>query len=153
MAEQPFTLTTPAFENGEKIPERFTCDGDDVSPRLDWSSPPEGTRSFALVLEDPDAPSATFTHWLLFNLPVESRSLAEGARDVGVGGRNDFEEEGYGGPCPPIGSGEHRYSFRLYALDLRELDLPKNAGREQFDREVDGHVLAEAVLMGRFQRE
>jgi Raf kinase inhibitor-like YbhB/YbcL family protein len=153
MPDQPFNLTSPAFENGEKIPVLFTCDGDDVSPRLDWTSPPEGTRSFALVLEDPDAPSATFTHWILFNLPAESRNLAEGEQNAGIGGRNDFEEDGYGGPCPPMGSGDHHYSFRLFALDLEAVELPKGAVRKALDEAIDGHVLGEARLMGRFQRD
>ncbi len=153
MADQPFTLTTPSFENGAEIPVRFTCDGDDVSPRLDWTSPPEGTRSFALIVEDPDAPTGTFTHWILFDLPAETRSLPEGAEGPGTGGRNDFEEEGFGGPCPPIGDGEHRYYFRLYALDAEALGLLANAGRNDFDSALQGHVLGEAQIVGRFQRE
>jgi Raf kinase inhibitor-like YbhB/YbcL family protein len=153
MADQPFTLTTPSFQNGEEIPVRFTCDGNDVSPHLDWTSPPEGTKSFALVLDDPDAPSRTFTHWLLFNLPAETRSLPEGAEGLGTGGRNDFEEDGFGGPCPPIGNGEHRYCFHLYALDVETLDLPANAGRKDLDAALQGHVLGEAQLVGRFRRE
>jgi Raf kinase inhibitor-like YbhB/YbcL family protein len=153
MADQPFTLTSPAFDDGGTIPVLFTCDGEDLSPRLDWTSPPEGTRSFALVLDDPDAPSGTFTHWLLFDLPAESRSLAEGVQGAGVGGRNDFEEEGYGGPCPPIESDEHHYSFHLYALDVETLHLSEGAGRAELDAALEGHVLGEARLGGRFGRD
>lgn len=152
MAEQGFTLSSTAFANGEDIPVTFTCDGDDISPPLEWMNPPAGTRSYALVVEDPDAPDGTFTHWILFNLPAEMSSLPESANGLGVGGRNDFEEEGYGGPCPPPNHGDHRYYFRLHALDVESLDLAEHATREDFDNAVAGHVLGTAELMGRFRR-
>lgn len=152
MSEQGFTLSSPAFDNGESIPVEFSCDGDDHSPRLDWSNPPQDTRSYALIIEDPDAPDGTFTHWILYDLPPGQTSLPEGADNPGKEGRNDFEEVGYGGPCPPPAHGDHRYYFRLHALDVPSLDLPENATRAQFDKALEGHVLGTAELMGRFQR-
>ena len=153
MPEQDFTLTSPAFENGGGIPITFTCDGDDVSPGLEWANVPEGTKSFALIVEDPDAPDGTFTQWILYDVPAGLTSLPESATDVGKSGRNDFEETGYGGPCPPTESGDHRYFFHLHALDVESLGLPETPTRKQFDEAVAGHVLGTAELMGVFQRE
>ena len=152
MAQQGFTLSSPAFTNGAEIPVKYTCDGNDVSPELEWMNPPEKTRSYALVVEDPDAPDGTFTHWILYNLPAELSSLPEGAREPGASGQNDFEEVGYGGPCPPPGHGDHRYYFRLHALDVESLDLPENPSRKDFDAAIESHVLETAEVMGRFQR-
>jgi Raf kinase inhibitor-like YbhB/YbcL family protein len=150
------TLTTTAFTPGGDIPARFTCDGDDVSPALRWEGVPEGTRSFALVMDDPDAPRGTWQHWLLYHLPPATRDLPEdmpadeslpsGARQ----GRNDFGKPGYGGPCPPAGPA-HRYYFRLYALDVVP-DVKAGATRSALDRAIRGHILAEAELMGRYRR-
>ena len=149
-------LTTSSFEPGDDIPRRFTCDGGDISPDLAWSAAPAGTRSFVLVVDDPDAPAGTWVHWVLYDLPAGTRELAagvpaderlpSGARQ----GRNDFKRIGYGGPCPPAGSA-HRYFFRLYALDA-PLALPAGATRAQVARAMEGHVLAEAELMGRYRR-
>jgi Raf kinase inhibitor-like YbhB/YbcL family protein len=149
-------LTTTAFTPGGDIPARFTCDGEDVSPALGWDGVPEGTRSFALVMDDPDAPRGTWQHWLVYRLPADARDLPEavpadealpaGARQ----GRNDFRRAGYGGPCPPPGPA-HRYYFRLYALDIM-LDVKPGAPRAALDRAMLGHILAEAALMGRYRR-
>lgn len=152
MAEQGFTLTSPAFENGGMIPVTFSCDGSDFSPKLDWMNPPEGTRGYALVVDDPDAPNGTFTHWILYDLPAGLTSLPESANDLGKEARNDFGEVGYGGPCPPPKHGDHRYYFRLHALDVESLDVPGDATRATFDEALEGHVLGTAELMGRFQR-
>ena len=149
-------LKSAAFQPGSDIPAQFTCDGSDISPPLVWTAPPERTESFALVMDDPDAPRGTFVHWVLYDLPASERELPQdvprqrmlpsGARQ----GHNDFGKVGYGGPCPPAGS-LHRYYFRLYALDTR-LDLKAGATRAQLDRAVRGHVLAQAELMARYQR-
>ena len=153
-------ITTSAFEHGQEIPVRFTCQGDDVSPELTWSDVPQGTRSFALIVDDPDAPDPdaprmTWVHWVLCNIPATVDRLSEGiaAHDLPRGtlqGLNDWGRTGYGGPCPPVG--RHRYFFRLYALDallesrsgLRKVDV-LNAAR--------GHILQEAVLMGTYAKK
>lgn len=150
MAAQPFTLRSDAFENGQPIPARHTCEGEDVSPSLSWSEPPEGTRSFALVVDDPDAPRGTFTHWLAWGIGADAGGLGEGEAPPREG-RNDFGESGYRGPCPPPGHGPHRYSFRLAALDS-ELELAAGAGKSEFERALDGHALAVAELVGAYER-
>jgi hypothetical protein len=111
---------------------------------------PVGVRSFALIMDDPDAPSGTFTHWIQWDIPAETRSLA--GASSGVAGVNDFHGAGYGGPCPPPNHGTHRYYFRLYALDVDTLDLPPESGRARLEEAMAGHVVAEDALMGRFQR-
>lgn len=151
-----FELTSSAFESEEPIPDRYTCEGADVSVPLAWSGVPEGTKEFALVLEDPDAPGGTFTHWLLYNVPANRSELPEGVETDpnlpwgGAQGRNDFGNTGYGGPCPPMGS-THRYIFRLYALD-EALNLPPGASRHQLLSEVEDHTLARAGLTGEYGR-
>jgi Raf kinase inhibitor-like YbhB/YbcL family protein len=149
-------LKAPAFEPGADIPQQFTCDGLNISPALSWTAPPEGTRSLALIMDDPDAPGGTWLHWLLYDLPASDRELPEGVAPKGPlasgarQGRNDFGKEGYGGPCPPPGPA-HRYYFRLYALDT-ELQLRARATRADVDRSMSGHVLASAELMGQYRR-
>jgi len=150
-----FDLQSPAFGAGAAIPVRYTCDGEDVSPPLQWGDPPAGTQSLALILEDPDAPAGTWAHWVLFNLPAAARSLPEGIPsdatrpDGSRHGHNDWGRPGYGGPCPP--GGTHRYFFRLYALDT-VLDLESGAGREQLLQAMEGHILGQAELMGTHTR-
>jgi hypothetical protein len=144
------TLTSSAFANGGRIPPRYACEGENISPPLRWSSPPDETRSLALIVQDPDAPVGTFTHWLGWGIDPEAGGLAEG-EPAPVEGQNDFGEIGYGGPCPPPGHGPHRYVFLLYALDS-ELGLPEGASREQFTQALDGHVLARAELVGIYER-
>jgi Raf kinase inhibitor-like YbhB/YbcL family protein len=148
-----FTLRTAAFPNGHAVPRRFTCDGEDVSPALEWSGAPAGTRAFALVMDDPDAPSGTFTHWLVTDIPKERTRLDEGAplQDVATEGTNDFGRAGYGGPCPPRGHGPHRYRFQLHALGL-PLGLGRGFPRHDFDRALRTHVLGTAMLMGTYER-
>jgi Raf kinase inhibitor-like YbhB/YbcL family protein len=144
-------IRSTAFAEGEEIPKRFTCDGSDIALPLAWSGIPEGAKSLLLIVDDPDASSGTFTHWIVFNLPPEDLALSEGATlPAGTGeGVNDFGKPGYGGPCPP--RGRHRYFHRLYALDTR-LEGLNNPGRKQIDAAMRGHVLAEATLMGTYQR-
>lgn len=149
-----FQLTVAGFREGETIPKQHTCEGKDVSPALAWEGAPAGTQSFALIMDDPDAPVGTWNHWLLWDIPATVNSLAEGYRPgtLGTDGTNDFGKTGYGGPCPPRGHGPHRYYFRLYALDVPQLKLPARARRAELDKALRGHVLAEAVYMGRYER-
>jgi Raf kinase inhibitor-like YbhB/YbcL family protein len=150
-------LTASAFKPGSDIPAQFTCDGADISPALSWSTPPEGTESFVLIMEDPDAPGGTWVHWVLYDLPATERELAAGVALEGElpsgarQGRNDFKRIGYCGPCPPRGPA-HRYYFRLHALDKR-LGLQPGASRREIDRMMRGHIVASAELMGRYRRE
>ena len=144
-----FTLTSSAFQDGETIPRQFTCDGSDVAPPLGWSDAPQGTRSFALVMEDPDAPQGTFTHWLLYDIPAATTELREQA---GTALRNSFGRAAYGGPCPPPGHGPHRYVFTLYAIDVPALDMPGRT-RASLDRALRAHALATVRLTGRYERK
>jgi Raf kinase inhibitor-like YbhB/YbcL family protein len=149
-------LTSPAFNDGGTIPTKFTCDGADLSPPLAWSGVPEGAKSLALICDDPDAPMGTWVHWVLYGLPTGATSLPEGvpteaaAKGFGVQGRNDFKRTGYGGPCPPPGK-LHRYFFKLYALDF-EPELKPGARKGDLEKTMKGHVLAQAQLIGRYQR-
>lgn len=148
-----FTLTISAFANGSIIPAKFTCEGANVSPELRWNDAPAGTRSFALILDDPDAPVGTFTHWLLFDIPADRSNLAEGASAIGVVGKNDFGRAGYGGPCPPHGHGPHRYYLTLYALDIASLKLKSGAGRRDVESALRSHILAQTQYLGRYERK
>ena len=149
-------LRSSAFESGGNIPQKYTCDGQDISPPLSWSDPPRETVSFVLIVEDIDAPKGIFTHWIIFNIPASLRSLPEGVpkqgevEGIGTQGKNDFNEIGYGGPCPPPGS-THRYVFKLYALDI-SLDLNPGATKEQVIKGMEGHILAYGELIGRYGR-
>jgi Raf kinase inhibitor-like YbhB/YbcL family protein len=151
-----FALTSPSFPDGGRIPSVHTCEGRDVAPALEWSGAPEGTRTFALVVDDPDAPDPaapkrTWVHWIVYDMPAATARIAEGgvapagARE----GRNDWKRTGYGGPCPPIG--RHRYFHKLYALDaaLGDLGAPDKAALE---KAMSGHVLAQATLLGTYQK-
>jgi Raf kinase inhibitor-like YbhB/YbcL family protein len=155
MAEKSLKIESAAFTEGGMIPERYTCDGADVSPPLSWTSVPSGTGSLALVADDPDAPGKTWVHWVLFDLPPDSGGLPENVPSEktpaagGKQGRNDFGRIGYGGPCPP--GGTHRYFFKVYALD-RRLDLEPGASKQDLVRAMEGHVLAEGQLMGKYRR-
>lgn len=153
----PLTLSSPSFQHQGEIPSRFTCEGQDVSPALSWSGLPEGTKSLALIVDDPDAPDPkaprmTWVHWVLYNIPSSAASLDEGVRMLPPGtreGLNDWKRAGYGGPCPPIG--RHRYFHKLYALDalLPDLATPTKARLEEA---MKGHVLGQAELVGTYQK-
>jgi Raf kinase inhibitor-like YbhB/YbcL family protein len=145
-----FALQSGVFDHGGPIPRRHSCEGEDLSPPLAWSGAPEGTRSLALVVDDPDAPAGTFTHWLGWALDPAAQGLGEG-EGAPVEGRNDFGTSGYRGPCPPPGHGRHRYSFRLYALDS-EPDLRPGASKRELERTLEGHTLATAELIGTYER-
>jgi Raf kinase inhibitor-like YbhB/YbcL family protein len=151
-----FQLTSTVFKEGDLIPKRHTCEGPDVSPALRWTQPPQGTRSFVLIADDPDAPVGTWVHWVLYNLPPDLRELPEGVPTTdtlpngSMQGLNDFRRPGYGGPCPPPGK-PHRYYFKLYALDT-VLSLKPRATKGQVLEASKGHVVAEAQLMGKFAR-
>lgn len=139
--KQTISLTAGGLAEGSSIPRQFTCDGAGVPLPLSWSGEPEGTQSFALIVEDPDA--RNFNHWLLWDVPASVHSLAEGVEPKsGVSGTNDFGKAGYGGPCPPQGQGAHIYSFRLFALDVPSLGLKARAHREELDTALKKHVLA-----------
>jgi Raf kinase inhibitor-like YbhB/YbcL family protein len=148
-------IESAAFSEGGQIPRSHTCDGKDVSPPLSWSGVPEGAKSLALICDDPDAPGKTWVHWVLFNLPPGTRELPEGVpaharvSGGGVQGTNDFRKVGYGGPCPP--SGTHRYIFKLYALDAA-LGLPAGATKAEVEGAIEGHVLGQATLTGKYSR-
>lgn len=147
------TLQTNAFAEGGAIPSKHTCDGQDASPRLTWTGAPQGTKSFALIMDDPDAPVGTFTHWLLHDIPATTSELAEGQRpgQVGVTLNNGFGQPGYGGPCPPRGHGTHRYFFTLFALGVATLGKP--ATRTALESAMRGHTLATARVMGTYERK
>ncbi|MFB3145394.1 MAG: YbhB/YbcL family Raf kinase inhibitor-like protein [Candidatus Methylomirabilales bacterium] len=148
-------ITSQAFEAGGMIPAKYTCDGPDLSPPLRWADPPAGTQSYALIADDPDAPVGTWVHWVLWNIPADasgleenlpkSASLPNGAKQ----GTTDFRRIGYGGPCPP--SGTHRYFFKLYALDTM-LELPSSTTKRDLEGAMQGHILGQAELVGKYQR-
>jgi len=150
-----FQIKSTAFEHGGSIPKKYTCDGADVSPPLSWTSPPEATKSLALICDDPDAPMGTWVHWVLFGLPPNTRELLEGVStqeilpDGSKQGTTDFGRVGYGGPCPP--SGTHRYYFKLYALNANP-DLRPGLTKEELLKAIEKNILAQAELMGRYQR-
>jgi len=154
-----FTLTSPAFKNDERIPKQYTGEGTDASPPLEWTDPPQGTQSLALICDDPDAPVGTWDHWLIWNIPADRRSLPEGvpatetAADLGGArqGNNSWPTIGYRGPMPPRGHGVHHYHFRLYALD-RMLELAPGAKKDDLLAAMKGHILAEARLTGLYSR-
>ena len=151
-----FAIKTPAFSEGGAIPKQYSCDGADLSPGLTWANAPAGTKSFALIADDPDAPAGTWTHWILWNVPANATALPEGVPKeptLGDGthqGKNDFKRVGYAGPCPSPGKA-HRYFFTLYALDDK-LEIQAGANRNELERAMKEHVLSEAKLMGRYQR-
>jgi Raf kinase inhibitor-like YbhB/YbcL family protein len=150
-----FAFSTTSFSDGGVIPSRHSCEGADESPPLSWSAPPDGARSFALIVDDPDAPVGTWVHWLLWDIPASTQSLPQGFEpgSFGVSGRNDFGRRGYGGPCPPRGHGPHRYFFRLYALDQATLGLAEGSSRQALENALAGHVLAKAEYMGTYERK
>lgn len=148
-----FNLVVRGFDNGGTIPARFTCDGEDTAPALEWSGDPERTQSFALIVDDPDAPAGNWNHWLLWDIPAHVHALPGSFRPgtAGSSGKNDFGKPGYNGPCPPKGK-PHRYYFTLYALDRPALGLPPGSNRAELDRALNGRVLGKAQYMGKYGR-
>jgi Raf kinase inhibitor-like YbhB/YbcL family protein len=151
-----FTLTSSSFSASGDIPRKFTCEGADVSPELSWTNVPPGTKSFALIADDPDAPVGTWVHWVLYDLAPTVSHLPEGVSKVatpavgGHQGRNDFHKTGYGGPCPPPGK-PHRYFFKLYSLDTL-LNLGPDSTQAVVEKAMQGHILAQAEYMGKYKR-
>lgn len=143
-------VASEAFAEGEHLATKHTCDGSNVSPPLRWNQVPDGTQSLAVVCEDPDAPGGMFTHWVLYDLPADTRRLPEASSGGGKEGINSFNRPGYSGPCPPP-NGSHRYVFRVFALDLASIG-PPGLSREKALAAFEGHVLGEGTLMGRYQR-
>jgi Raf kinase inhibitor-like YbhB/YbcL family protein len=146
----PIQITSSAFKEGETIPAKYTCDGANVSPPLVWSGVPDGAKSLAVIADDPDAPVGTWVHWVLYDLPTGQNSLVEGVQGAGLQGINDFRKTGYGGPCPPRGK-PHRYIFKLYALDSLA-NLKPGASKADLEKAMQGHILAQGQLMGRYGR-
>jgi Raf kinase inhibitor-like YbhB/YbcL family protein len=150
-------VTSPAFTEGQPIPSKYTCEGQDVSPPLRWDNAPSAAKAFALICEDPDAPAGTWVHWVLYNLPASAASLQEGMSksaalaDGSRQGLNDFRKTGYNGPCPPAGAA-HRYYFNVYALDA-SVSLPSRAKKADLAKAMEGHIVAEGTLMGTYRRQ
>jgi Raf kinase inhibitor-like YbhB/YbcL family protein len=151
-----FQISGSSFQPGHSIPKKFTCDAADVSPEFAWTGAPDATKSFALIADDPDAPAGTWTHWLIYDLPQGTTGLPENTPKIDVlpdgsqQGRNDFKKIGYNGPCPPPGT-PHRYIFKLYALD-QKLALKPGASKSEVEQAVQGHILAQTEVMGKYQR-
>ena len=144
-------LTSDAFRDGQAIPAHHTCDGANQSPPLSWGEPPQATKSFALVIDDPDAPGGTFRHWGAFNIPASTRRIGAG-QQPGTQAINDFGKPGYGGPCPPKGHGPHHYHFKLFALDVDRLDLGADAKVVNVENAATDHAVAQGELIGTYER-
>jgi Raf kinase inhibitor-like YbhB/YbcL family protein len=155
IGEKIMKIKSTAFDDGAFIPGIFTCDGIDVSPPLEWTGDPEGTITYAIICDDPDAPMGTWVHWVIFNIPGNIKELPENMPSLEVlengarQGRNDFRRTGYGGPCPPRGT--HRYYFKIYALD-EELDLVPGISKKELLKAMQGHILSEGQLVGKYKR-
>jgi Raf kinase inhibitor-like YbhB/YbcL family protein len=146
-------LESTEFRAGEPLPKSATCDAEGKSPELSWKSAPTfQPKSFALIVDDPDAPNGTFTHWVQFDIPGATRTIPHGASNIGAAGRNDFKNVGYGAACPPKGHGAHRYYFRLYALDIEKLGPGVGSARAKVEEAMRGHVIARGELMGTYER-
>jgi len=144
-------LISAAFSHKSFIPDKYTCNGENISPPLEFLNIPEGVTSFALIVDDPDAPSKTWVHWVVWNIPATTKQIADGSVPEGaIEGITDFGSPGYGGPCPP--SGTHRYFFKLYALDTL-LDLPATTAKEELLRAMEGHVITQAELIGLYSKK
>lgn len=153
---EKISISAEGFKEGEAIPEEYTCKGKDISPSLSWKETPAGTKSFTLIMDDPDAPAEPFVHWIIYNIPADTQKLPKSMplkktlADGSLQGITDMGGPGYSGPCPPPGK-PHRYYFRIYALDIK-LDLPPAASRNQVESAMKGHILAKGELMGKFKR-
>ena len=151
--ETILSVSSTTFNEGEIIPAKYTCDGEDISPQISWEQPPAGTKSLAVIMDDLDAPMGVFTHWVIYNIPAEAGELAEAVpaisrlEDGTLQGTNSFKKTGYGGPCPP--SGTHRYRFTVYALDIT-LDLEAEADKKHVAEVMEGHILARGMITGNY---
>ncbi len=143
-------VRSPAFSDGSTIPAKYTCDGQNVAPPLEWSGAPNESRTVAVICDDPDAPSGSFTHWVLYDIPASAHSLSERTA-AGKSGVNSFGEAGFGGPCPPRSDRPHHYRFHVYALDVESLG-PPGLSKEDAVKAMSGHVLAEGELVGTYAR-
>jgi len=150
-----FRAWSTAFDEGGVIPARYTGDGEDIAPAIEWAEAPSGTKSFALICDDPDAPNGTWTHWMLWDIPNDTGAIPEGFTPgrLGTSGQNDFGKEGYGGPAPPSGHGVHHYHFKVLALDMKRLPVHHGARREELERALWGHVIEEARVTGTYERK
>ncbi len=153
---QNFKIMSPAFNYGDFIPVKYTCDGEDISPPLTWENAPKGTKSFVIIVEDPDAPIGTFIHWIVYDIPATSTGIAENfPKKPEVNGIkqgiNDFGRVGYGGPCPPPGK-PHRYFFKLFAIDKNTLGIPPKAKIQEVIKAINGHIVGTTELMGLYKR-
>lgn len=148
----PRLVLEAPFEPSQPIPVVHTCDGKDESPEISWTGTPTAAKTFALIVEDPDAPVGTWVHWVVWDIEVPTNTLPPGTKGVGVEGKNDFGKLGWGGPCPPKGPA-HRYFFRLYALDVDKLPLPEGATRAELEAAMKGHVVARGETMGTYARK
>jgi len=149
-ADMTIQLTSDAFAEGDNIPKKYTCDGMNTSPQLAWTGIPSGTKSYSLIMDDPDAPGGTFVHWVLYDIPAETSELSEGYQGAGSSGNNSYRKQVYNGPCPPPGAA-HRYYFKLYALD-KILKLSPGAKKAEVEQAMQGHILAWGQLMGKYKR-
>tara|TARA_Y100000310_G_scaffold323005_1_gene382816 strand:- start:51 stop:605 length:555 start_codon:yes stop_codon:yes gene_type:complete len=143
-------LTSPSFENNNEIPSEFTCDGPNILPELNIAETPENTKSLALIMDDPDAPGGTWIHWVVFNIPPETKVIQKNTEPRGIQGTTSFGRLEYGGPCPP--SGTHRYFFKLYALDAA-LDLKEGSDKAALEQAMDGHIIESSELIGNYKRK
>lgn len=143
-------LVSPVFEHQQKIPAKYTCKGENISPPLEFIDVPQNAKGLVLIVDDPDAPAGTWIHWIVFNIPISVSSIAENSKPEGTLGVTSFGKPGYGGPCPP--SGTHRYFFKLYALDST-LDLSANADKKAVGEAMNGHIIEKAEMIGLFSKE
>ncbi len=157
--DMPIKVFSPNIKNRDYIPVKYTCDGNDISPKIVWTHFPKRTKSFVLIMEDPDAPVGIFTHWIVYDIPAHINHISQNfpkIRDIGKikQGLNDFGYIGYGGPCPPRGDKAHRYYFKIYALDIQSLDIrPEKATRNIVLEKIQNHIIAEGYLMGYYKRK
>lgn len=155
-AAKQMNIESSSFAPGQPIPQKYTCEGGDASPQLRWSNAPQGTKTFTLIADDPDAPGGTWVHWVVYNIPADTHELRAGlartaTNSAGAQGLNDFRKIGYGGPCPPPGK-PHRYFFKLYALDT-ELSVKPKAMKSDIESAMQGHILANSELIGTYRRQ
>jgi Raf kinase inhibitor-like YbhB/YbcL family protein len=143
-------LTSPAFNHNDEMPSEYTCDGSNINPELRIANIPQNTKSLALIMDDPDAPMGTWVHWVVWNIPAETKAISKANEPEGIQGTTSFQDKGYGGPCPPTGT--HRYFFKLYALDST-LSLQEGSDKASLERAMDGHIIEKAELVGLYRRK